>query len=93
MTRPDRLNVMTEKDLKTLIRECAVLSVDPIVHRVLFSNLKQDQGESFQKYVPKLKVKTGFFKKYLFAAPGQKCLKMIFLMIKLDLGDEKDEFS
>ena len=49
MVGPDMLNTRTEKDLKAQIREIreiAVLSVDP----VQFSGLKQDQGESFQKY-------------------------------------------
>ena len=57
MVGPETLNNMTEKDLKALIKEIAVLSVDPVVHRVQFSGLKQDQGEPFQRYVPKLKAK------------------------------------
>ena len=57
MVGPETLNTMTEEDLKALIKEIAVLSVDPVVHRVQFSGLKQDQGESFQRYVPKLKAK------------------------------------
>ena len=57
MVGPETLNNMTEKDLKALIKEIAVLSVDPVVHRVQFSGLKQDHGEPFQRYVPKLKAK------------------------------------
>ena len=62
MVGPETLNTTTEEDLKAQIKEIAVLSVDPVVHRVQFSGLKQDQGESFQRYVPKLKAKASLCK-------------------------------
>ena len=51
----EKLRAFSEEDLLEVIKGIAVLSVDPVVHRVKFATLKQEQGESLQKYVANLK--------------------------------------
>ena len=51
----DKLRGIAEDDLLELIKNVAVLSVDPVVHRVKFQMLKQEQGELFHKFVAGLK--------------------------------------
>ena len=57
MTSQTELETITEENLLELIKSVAVLSVDPVVHRVKFQSVKQDNGESFQKFVAVLKAK------------------------------------
>ena len=52
-----KLATISEQDLLEAIKRIAVLSVDKVVHRVAFQKLKQDNGESLQKFVATLKSK------------------------------------
>ena len=55
MEGPEKLREITEEALLELIKSVAVLSVDPVVPRVKFQSLKQEQGESLHKFIASLK--------------------------------------
>ena len=57
-----KLQEITEDALLELIKSVAVLSVDPVVHRVKFQSLEPEQGESFQKFVAGLKAEVSHCK-------------------------------
>ena len=40
-----------------VIKRSAVLTVDKVVHSVKFHKIKQEQGKSFQRFIPRLKAK------------------------------------
>ena len=53
----ERLNTLSEEALLEQIRAIAVLTVHKVVHRVEFSRIKQDDGESVAHFVSRLKAK------------------------------------
>ena len=57
MVGKDTLDTINEADLLKLIKRSAVLTVEKVVHRVKFHEIKQEEGKSFQRFVPRLKAK------------------------------------
>ena len=87
------LDTINEADLLTLIKRSAVLTVDKVVHRVKFHEIKQEQGESFQRFVPRLKAKANLC---AFAVQGtykcsNGCAKDVDMDLRVSYRDDMVE--